>query len=213
MSLVIIAPMPGDTVINPVLVTTAYEFTSGNFTITTTLTGAMAATSGSVTGLGSFSANMATTATGPVTAASSCSPSSGGAENSVSFTIGTSSNPPPIIIETVLPSSPPPPPPMQGARANYPVPAAAGKKFNIKGKIKNSPNIKSVRYRIMQVDLTTLQWTVAVDYKKIPLNGNNWHDNDVPLTPQAHCQYTVQADALDASDNSLGQFSMGVKLP
>lgn len=220
MSLVIIAPLAGDTVMSPVTVTTSYEFSSGSFTITTDLTGATPASSGSVTGTGSFSPSMATTATGAVTASSSASPSGGGASSSVTFTIGTGGNPPPIIIETVLPSPPPPPPPVSpvvatgsfAAKAAAPAAAPAGnKKYNVKGSIKNT-GVKAVKYSVLQVDLTNLQWTVVVASTDAQVGGNNWHANDVPIVPLAHCQYVVQAQGFDINGNLLGQFTMAVKL-
>lgn len=212
MSIAILSPLPGDTVQTPVTITTAYDFGTGSYTITKTVTnGSAPYTTATLTGNGLVSASISTTAIGAATATST--PTGGGSANSVSFTVGTTSSPPPIIIETILPPPPPPPPPPPAhayGLVRGPDPDAGRKKYNAKGSIKGT-GITQVEYRVLEIDLTTLSWNVVVGYTAANVAGNNWIANGIEFTPRARCQYALQARGRTATGVS-GQFTMAIKL-
>jgi len=215
MSVAILSPLAGDTTTSPVAISTAYDFSSGPCTITTSLTGAAANTTGALSGVGLTACSLATASTGPVSASSTANPASGGS-SSVAFTIGTGTAPP-IIIETIDPNPPPPPPP-PGPPVPGPGPLqqmapqiAALKDYKAKGSIKGA-GIVQVKYRVLQVNLTTLAWLVVVPYAAANINGNNWNANSIKFTPAAKCAYALQVEGYNATGGKVAQFTKAIVL-
>jgi hypothetical protein len=214
MSVAILCPLAGDTVASPVGVTVAYDFTSGACSLTGTVTGSLPSTVGPFSNASTASFSLPTTSTGPASASATASPISGGS-GMTAFTIGSGGSTPPIIIETIDPIlPPPPPPPPQGGTALRMAPVAAaapGKNYKAKGSIKGT-TIVQVKYRVLQVNLTTLAWTVVVPYTAANINGNNWNVNNIAFNTAANCQYSLQVEGYDATGGRVSQFTKAIIL-
>jgi hypothetical protein len=200
MSVAILSPLDGDTVVSPVTVSTSYSFNSGTFTLTDSVGANTDPNPPAVSGVGVYNPAILVPVTVPtVFTVTAVTNPDGGSSSQANVTV---TPPGTDMVDIATIDAVPPPPPAAGAAG-----PAAKNKFKVKGKTKqgSGPVPTKVTCKAYQVDVTTNTWTEVDSQDGVPNNGK-W-EVTLSYTQQAGFRYVARAFAYDSGGNLVGRFA------